>query len=89
MAPSKNTHLRILTGDELPEQPAPDNDDWEAKPDWMTPAELMQIIRREREVMRDEMREDPALITCPKHRHFRESLDGLEAFTRWHWFRKG
>ena len=77
--------IRVLLDDALPESIAHDNNNWEAKPDWMTPAELMQIVRREREKMRRELADE---FASPQHRHFWESLNGLEAFARWRWFRE-
>lgn len=61
-----------------------DNDNWELKHDWMTDAEMRQHIRRVREEMRRELIADFSLRNCPKHRHFWENLNGLEAFLRWH-----
>lgn len=89
MTPSDSFAGSVRSGDRLPDTIRHDNDNWQAKPAWMSPAELMQIIRREREAMRRELMADVTLRTCPEHRHFRESLDGLEAFARWHYFREG
>ncbi len=48
--------------------PAPDNTNWRLKPDWMTPAELLQLIRQEKDRLRRDVAADPRLLTCPEHR---------------------
>jgi hypothetical protein len=77
---------RFITGDaSLP--PRPDNDNWRLMHDWMTPAELMQWIRRTRQEMRQELAADFRLRNCPKHRRQWKTLDAIEKCCLWHHYR--
>lgn len=59
----------------------PDNENLRLLPDWMTPAELLQWIRQEREVMRKELAADFRLRSDPKHRNDWDNLEALERAT--------
>ena len=61
-----------------PTTPAPDNDNWRLKPDWMTPAEFLQWLRREKERMQRELEADFRLRSCPKHRQDWDILVAIE-----------
>jgi hypothetical protein len=80
-------HLpHCLTGESFA-TPTPDNDNWKLKKDWMTPAELLQWVRRTREEMQRELAADFSLRHCPKHRGIWESLAALERCARWQYCR--
>lgn len=66
--------------------PTHDNDNWKLKEDWMTPAELLQWVRRTREEMRRELAADFSLRACPKHRRTWESLAAIERCALWHYY---
>ncbi len=68
---------RFITGDTDP-VPTPDNNNWRLMEDWMTPAEFMQWVRREKERLRREVEADVRLLTCPKHRLTREIRLAME-----------
>lgn len=79
---------RFITGSTfLP--PRPDNNNWRLMDDWMTPAELMQWIRRTRNEMRQELAADFRLRNCPRHRRHWETLDAIEKCCLWHHYRAG
>jgi hypothetical protein len=63
-------------------RPVPQNDNETLMPEWMTPAELFQWIRRTREEMRRELAADPNLLTSPTHRQNWQTLDVLESAAR-------
>jgi hypothetical protein len=58
---------QFLTGEAFTTHP-PDNENLRLMPDWETPAEFMQWVRREQERLRRQMAADPRLLTCPEHR---------------------
>jgi hypothetical protein len=64
----------------------PDNNNWRLKNDWMTPAELMQLIRQEKERLRRELAADPRLLTCPQHRRYWDETLAFEQCALWHLF---
>jgi hypothetical protein len=76
---------RFITGDANP-PPMPANSNGRLMEDWMTPAELLQWVRRTREEMRRELEADFSLRHCPKHRQDWESLHALERCTLWHYY---
>lgn len=68
-----------------PAKPPPaDNDNWHLLPDWMTPAELLQWVRKDKERMRQELAADFRLRSCPKHRQDWDVLVAIERCTLWH-----
>lgn len=75
---------RVIDG--VGEPPRPDNDNWRLMEEWMTPAELMQWIRRTRDEMRRELAGDDSLWHCPRHRRQRLSLDAMERCALWHYW---
>lgn len=60
------------------------NENLRLKADWMTPAELMQFIRREKDLLARELAADPSLLIDPKHRLWRVETTALEACALWH-----
>jgi hypothetical protein len=66
--------------------PTPDNENLGLKPDWMTPAELMQLIRQEKERLRREVAADPRLLTCPDHRRQWNERLAMERCALWRIF---
>lgn len=64
----------------------PDNDNMRLMEPWMTPAELLQWIRRTRDEMRRELAADFSLRTCPRHRRTWESLEAIERCALWHFY---
>ncbi len=75
----------VLTGDAAI-VPAAANTNWRIKPDWMTPAEVMQVVRREKERLRRAVAADPGLVNSPKHRHEWAETLAFERCARWHLF---
>jgi hypothetical protein len=75
---------RFITGD-MP-LPKPDNTNWLLMEPWMTPAELLQWVRRTRDEMRRELAADPGLLACPKHRRSWDSLAALERCALWRYY---
>lgn len=69
---------RVIAGEGLT-PPVPDNDNWRLLPDWMTPAEFLQWLRREKERMRRQLKADFRLRSCPKHRRDWEVLIAVES----------
>lgn len=67
MASAEYFGTRFMS-DEAFASPTPDNTNWRLMPDWETPAEFMQWVRREKERLRREMAADPRLLTSPEHR---------------------
>ena len=66
--------------------PTPDNENLLLKPDWMTPAELMQLIRQDKERLRREVAADPRLLTCPEHRWQWNDRVAMERCALWRIF---
>lgn len=83
MTPGLQIGTCILTGEAF-ERPQSANDNWLLKPDWMTPAELMQRVRREKELLRRELEADPGLLDDPTHRSWRAETEAMEACALWH-----
>ena len=75
---------RLATGDQPP--PKADNNNWRLKHDWQTPAEVMQLIRQEKERLRRELAADPRLLTCPKYRRDWDERLAIEQCALWHLF---
>jgi hypothetical protein len=63
--------------------PTPDNENLPLRPDWMTPAELMQWIQREKVRLSREVALNPQLWVCPKHRRDWLLTLGIEKLTLW------
>lgn len=82
--PSLDLHGTKLILEAWP-QPAHANDNAGVKPDWMTPAELMQWVQRTRDEMRRELAADFTLRTCPTHRRHWQALEEIEQYARWHY----
>jgi hypothetical protein len=65
--------------------PPPDNDNLELMPGCpLTPAEVMQWLRRERRRLSRAVAMDTRLWTCPEHRRDWIVTLGLEKLTLWH-----
>jgi hypothetical protein len=64
--------------------PRPDNSNRRLKDDWMTPAEVMQIARREKERLRRAIAANPGLVNSPKHRHELAEVLAFEQCALWH-----
>jgi hypothetical protein len=76
---------RLIVGETDP-LPKPDNDNLRLMEDWMTPAELMQWIRRTRQEMRQELAADFRLRNCPTHRRHWVNLNAMERCCLWHYY---
>ncbi len=61
----------------------PANDDWPVKAPWQTPAEAIQLIRRWKDEMRQELIADFALRSCPEHRHRWDLMHAMEKCVLW------
>lgn len=66
--------------------PTPDNDNQGLAPPWRTPAEVLQMIRRWRQEMREELAADFKLRACPTHRRHWETLIEMEKCALWHYY---
>jgi hypothetical protein len=76
---------RFITGDaNLP--PTPHNDNCRLMEAWMTPAELMQWLRRTQEEMRRELAADFSLRNCPTHRRHWDTLKAMERCALWRYY---
>jgi hypothetical protein len=71
---------------ELNAPPKPDNDNWRLMPEWRTPAEFLQLIRREKDRLRRELLADARLLTCPKHRRTWSIRLAMEKCCLWHYY---
>jgi hypothetical protein len=76
---------RFITGgpDKMPPH---NNDNMRLMEPWMTPAELLQWVRRTREEMRRELAADFSLRTCPTHRRHWDNLEAMEKCCLWHYY---
>ena len=74
---------RFVSGEGLT-PPVSANENLVLLPDWMTPAELIQRIRRTMDEMRRELAADFRLRSCPKHRQHWDELIAIERCTLWH-----
>ena len=63
--------------------PKPENDNWPVKAPWQTPPEVLQMIRRWKEEMRQELIADFALRSCPEHRHRWDLMHAMEKAALW------
>ena len=68
---------RIIQGGPDP-MPRHDNENLPLKPDWMTPAELMQWVRQERNRLSREVAANPQLWLCPEFRRTWDATLGIE-----------
>ena len=75
--------IRCSIGEDRP-PPAADNENLRLLSDWMTPAELMQWLRREEKRLNKELAADERLWSCPEHRLTREINQAMERCARWH-----
>jgi hypothetical protein len=75
---------RFVFGEVVSPPPTPDNDNWRLMPDWKTPAEFLQWVRRTREEMRRELAADFSLRHCPTHRRHWDVLNAMERCCLWH-----
>jgi hypothetical protein len=64
--------------------PAHDNDNWRLMPDWRTPAEFMQWIRRDKERLRRKLAADFTLRSNPQYRLDWDILIAMEKCALWH-----
>ena len=71
---------RFTVGQSQPLSP-PENDNRRLKSDWMTPAEVMQWVRREKERLSRAVAQDARLWSCPKHRWEWDMTIGIEKMT--------
>ena len=62
------------------------NDNLRLMEDWMTPAEFMQWVRRNREEMRRELAADFTLRFDPVHRKDWVALAAMERCCLWHYY---
>ena len=76
---------RFITGDNY-SLPPRHNDNLRLMPEWETPAEFMQWVRREKERLQREVEADPHLLTCPRHRRTREVRLAMEKCCLWHFY---
>jgi hypothetical protein len=79
MTPYDCFGTRFMSGEGLT-PPVPDNENLRLMPDWMTPAELMQWVRQEKERLSREIAKDSRLWSCPEHRrtwHVRLAMEQL------------
>ena len=65
------------------------NDNQRLAESWMTPAELLQWIRQEKEQMRRELAADFQLRSDPKHRNDWENLEAMERCTLQRYYDEG
>jgi hypothetical protein len=72
--------LRFTVGQSQPLSP-PGNDNRRLKPDWMTPEELMQWVRQEKERLSRAVAKDARLWSCPKHRREWDMTIAIEKLT--------
>lgn len=63
-----------------------DNDNWRLFPEWSTPAEFMQRIRRHKENLRRELAADFRLRNCPEHRLTWEIAEAMERCCLLHYY---
>lgn len=61
--------------------PEPANENLRLLPDWMTPAEVMQWVRREKERLSREVADNPRLWNCPEHRRMWDMTLAIEQLT--------
>jgi hypothetical protein len=73
--------VRLITGEVTP--PTPDNENLRLLPAWMTPAELMQWVRQEKQRLSRELAMDASLWTCPEHRRTWDATIGIEKLALW------
>jgi hypothetical protein len=76
---------RFIAGDISP-LPKPDNNNWRLMEPWMTPAEFLQWVHREKEREQRQVAADPRLLACPKHRLTREITLAMEKCCLWHYY---
>lgn len=72
--------VRIIIGEA---NPPPDNENLRLLPDWMTPAELLQWVRQEKDRLSRELAADASLWVCPEHRREWDSTLGIEKLALW------
>ena len=58
--------------------PNHDNENWPFLSDWMTPAEAVQMVQREKERMRRQLAENFALRSCPQFQQDWDAIRGME-----------
>jgi hypothetical protein len=75
----------FIAGDANPLR-KPDNDNWRLMPEWRTPAEFLQRVRREKERLRRELLADVRLLTCPTHRRTWSIRLAMEKCCLWHYY---
>jgi hypothetical protein len=68
---------RLIVGPAEP--PPPGNENRHLLPDWMTPAEAIQWVRRRKGRLSRELADDARLWACPEHRRTWEATLGIEA----------
>lgn len=71
-----------LTGEAF-SVPKRDNDNMELAPPWQTPAEVLQLLRRVKREMQEELKADFTLRTCTEYQQRWELLRGAEQFALW------
>lgn len=76
---------RVITGG-TNAPPKPPNDNWRLMPDWRTPAEFLQRVRREKDRLRRELAADARLLTCPEHRRTWSIRLAMEKCCLWHYY---
>lgn len=76
---------RCLVGEAVSPPPA-DNDNWRMMPEWRTPAEALQKIRRWKEQIWQELAADDRLWACPEHRLTRKITFAMERCALWHFY---
>jgi hypothetical protein len=77
--------LRLLAGEAV-SPPTPNNDNWRMMPDWRTPAEALQKIRRWKEQIGRDLAADDRLWACPEHRLTRKITLAMERCALWHFY---
>jgi hypothetical protein len=76
---------RFIAGDANP-PPKPHNDNWRLMPEWRTPAEFLQRVRREKDRLRRERLADARLLSSPEHRRTWSIRLAMEKCCLWHYY---
>lgn len=87
MTSSESFSPRFVTDDTFM-VPTPDNDNDGISWAWMTPAETLQLIRRWKNKVRQEVEADPRLWNCPEHRLKRNIRYAMERCALWQYYKQ-
>jgi hypothetical protein len=80
--------IDMWSGGEVPALPSPANENLVVKPDWQTPAEALQLVRRWKERSLREHQERRALWHCSAARLDWEIARALERCLLWTYYRR-